>query len=190
MIHRLVSLRMNIVVLLILTLIAVAEPAVADGGALDQDVHSAIIKLMETTPVAKELAGVAKGILVFPNIVKAGFIVGVQYGDGALVHGSLESGYYITDHYNIAAASYGLQAGVQSFGFALMLMTDTAVRHVETSSGWEFGVGPSIVLVDAGVAKTLSSKTAKSDIYAFTFGQKGLMAGLGLQGTKVTKLED
>ena len=191
MIHRLVSLRMNIVVLMILTLIAVAEPAVAEEStALDQDVYSAVAKLMETTPVAEELAGEAKGILVFPNIVKAGFIVGAQYGDGALVHGNPESGYNITDYYNIAAASYGLQAGIQSFGYALILMTDSAFRHVETSSGWELGVGPSIVVVDAGVAKTLSTETAKSDIYAFTFGQKGLMAGLGLQGTKVTKLED
>lgn len=191
MIHRLVSLRTNIVVFLILTLIAAAEPAVAEERmALDEDVYLAIAKLMETTPAAKELAGEAKGILVFPNIVKAGFIVGVQYGGGALVRGSPESGYYITDHYGIAAASYGLQAGVQSFGYALMLMTDTAVRHVETSSGWELGSGPSIVVVNAGMAKTLTTKTAKKDIYAFTFGQKGLMAGLALGAAKVTKLED
>ena len=90
MIRRLVSLRTNIVVLLILTLIAAAEPAVAEEEptALDEDVYSAVKKLMETTPAAKELVGDAKGILVFPNIVKAGFIIGAQYGDGALVKGS------------------------------------------------------------------------------------------------------
>jgi len=90
----------------------------------------------------------------------------------------------------MTAVSYGLQAGIQSFGYILILMTDSAIKHVETSSGWEIGVGPSVVVVDAGMAKTLTTKTAKSDIYAFTFGQKGMMAGLGLQGTKVSKLED
>ena len=98
-------------------------------------------------------------------------------------------GYYVDGHYSIAAASYGLQAGVQSFGYALMLMTDAAVEHVKTSAGFELGVGPSIVIVDQGMAKNLSTETAKADVYAFTFGQKGLMAGMGLQGTKVTRLD-
>ena len=146
--------------------------------------------MFDSTPAAKELAANARGILVFPNIVKAGFVLGAQYGTGALAKGNPTDGYYVTDYYNLAAASYGLQAGIQSFGYALVLMTDAAVRHVETSTGFELGLGPSIVVVDAGVAKTLSTKTADKDIYAFTFGQKGLMAGLGLQGTKVTKLAD
>ena len=68
-------------------------------------------------------------------------------------------------------------------------MTDAAVQHVETSSGWELGAGPSIVIVDSGIAKTFSTKTANADVYAFTFGQKGLMAGMGLQGSKITKLD-
>ena len=78
--------------------------------------------------------------------------------------------------------------GMQTFGYVLALMTDLAVETVETSKGWELGVGPSIVVVDAGLAKTLTTKTAKSDVYAFTFGQKGLMAGLGLQGSKITRM--
>jgi lipid-binding SYLF domain-containing protein len=165
-------------------------PATAgDRIALDRDVHAAIKLLKQTSPEArKALAKRVRGVLIFPNVVKAGFLVGVQYGNGALVRRKKGGGYYIASYYNISSASYGLQAGVQSFGYALALMTDAAVEHVETSHGWELGVGPSITIVDEGFAKTLTTETAKSDVYAFTFGQKGLMGGLGLQGTKITRL--
>ena len=162
--------------------------AAADRTALDNDVHAAIAQLLDTSPAAKRLAPSAKGALVFPNIVKAGFLVGIQYGNGALVRAKQGGGYYIAGYYNITSASYGYQAGVQSFGYVMALMTDAAVEKVETSQGWELGVGPSIVVVDTGMAKTLTTETARSDVYAFTFGQKGLMAGLGLQGSKVTRL--
>jgi len=166
-----------------------APPATAQGRpALDRDVHAAIQLLLKTSPAAKRLASSARGALVFPNIVKAGFLVGIQYGNGALVRRKKSGGYYIASYYNLSSASYGLQAGVQSFGYVMALMTDAAVEHVETGHGWELGVGPSIVIVDAGLAKTLTTETAKSDIYAFTFGQKGIMAALGLQGTKITRL--
>lgn len=162
--------------------------AAEDRTALDNDVEAAIQLLLETTPAAEKLAPSAKGALVFPNIIKAGFLVGVQYGNGALVRRKKGGGYYIANYYNMTSASYGLQAGVQSFGYVLALMTDAAVENVETGNGWELGVGPSIVVVDAGMAKTLTTETAKADVYAFTFGQKGLMGGLGLQGTKITRL--
>jgi lipid-binding SYLF domain-containing protein len=162
--------------------------AAGDRTALDNDVHAAIKLLLNTSPAAKRLAPGAKGALVFPNVVKAGFLVGVQYGNGALVRRKKGGGYYIANYYNISSASYGYQAGVQSFGYVMALMTDAAVQNVETSQGWELGVGPSVVVVDSGMAKTLTTETAKSDVYAFTFGQKGLMAGLGLQGTKITRL--
>jgi lipid-binding SYLF domain-containing protein len=166
-----------------------ASPAAAqERPALDRDVHAAIQLLLNTSPAAKKLAPSARGALVFPNIVKAGFLVGVQYGNGALVRRKKSGGYYIASYYNITSASYGFQAGVQSFGYVMALMTDAAVEHVETSAGWELGVGPSIVIVDAGLAKTLTTETAKDDVYAFTFGQKGLMAGMGLQGSKITRL--
>ena len=106
-----------------------------------------------------------------------------------LVKPKAGGGYYIDGHYSIKAASYGLQAGVQTYGFALMLMNDAAVEQVETSAGWDLGVGPSIVVVDAGMAKTLTAQTANDAIYAFTFGQEGLMAGLGLRGSKVTPID-
>ena len=164
-------------------------PAAAEERtALDNDVHAAIAQLLESSPAAKRLAPSAQGALVFPNIVKAGFILGFKYGDGALVRAKEGGGYYIAAYYNITSASYGLQAGVQTFGYVMVLMTDAAVENVETSEGWELGVGPTIVIVEAGVAKSLTTETAKSDVYAFTFGQQGLMAGLGLKGTKITRL--
>ena len=186
--NPLYSLSSKLFSLLLLTGVTFASmPAAAqDRAALDNDVHAAITLLLQTSPAAKRLASSARGALVFPNIVKAGFLVGVQYGNGALVRRRQGGGYYIASYYNIKSASYGLQAGVQSFGYVMALMTDAAVEHVETSHGWELGVGPSIVVVDAGLAKTLTTETAKSDVYAFTFGQKGLMAGLGLQGRNPT----
>ncbi len=188
--HRMYSWSSRLFSLLVLLGVTFGSmPAVAkDRTALDNDVHAAIALLLQTSPAAKKLAPGAKGALVFPNIVKAGFLVGVQYGNGALVRAKQGGGYYIASYYNITSASYGLQAGVQTFGYVLALMTDAAVEHVETSSGWELGIGPSIVIVDAGLAKTLTTETAKSDVYAFTFGQKGLMAGLGLQGSKITRM--
>jgi lipid-binding SYLF domain-containing protein len=91
-------------------------------------------------------------------------------------------------YYNIAAASYGLQAGVQSFSYALFFMDDASLNYLDRSGGWEIGVGPSIVVVDAGMAKSLTTTTAKSGVYAYIFSQKGLMAGLGLQGSKITRI--
>ena len=156
----------------------------ASAAGIDADVDAALIKLYEEQPVAKMLADKAVAILVFPNMVKAGFIVGAQYGEGALLKKGRTVGYY-----NSVAASYGLQAGAQSFGYVLFLMTPSAVHYLNRSGGWEIGVGPSIVVVDEGVARSLTSTTLKSDVYAFIFDQRGLMAGIGLQGSKITKIK-
>ena len=156
----------------------------ASAAGIDADVDAALIKLYEEQPVAKMLADKAVAILVFPNMVKAGFIVGAQYGEGALLKKGRTVGYY-----NSVAASYGLQAGAQSFGYVLFLMTPSAVHYLNRSGGWEIGVGPSVVVADEGVARALTSTTLKSDVYAFIFDQKGLMAGIGLQGSKITKIK-
>jgi len=87
------------------------------------------------------------------------------------------------------AASYGLQAGAQSFGYALFFIDNEGLAYLKNSNGWEIGVGPSVVIVDEGVARSLTTTTAKSGIYAFIFQQKGLMAGIGIQGSKITKIK-
>jgi len=169
---------------LVLVLFA-AQSAYAESAAkINRDVDSALKKLYKSTPAAKELSGSAKGILVFPSIVKGGLIIGGQYGEGALRVEGKTAGYYST-----SAVSYGLQAGGQKFGYALFFMTDSALDYLGKSDGWEVGSGPSVVIVDTGTAKSLSTTTAKSDVYAFFFNQKGLMAGIGLQGTKITKIK-
>ena len=153
------------------------------AAEIDRDVDNGFEKLYAGSPTAKELSKVAKGILVFPNVVKGGLIVGGQYGTGALREGGETVGYY-----NTVAASYGLQAGVQSFGYAMFFMTESALQYLKESAGWEIGVGPTVVVVDEGRARSLSTTTAKEDIYVFFFDQKGLMAGLGVQGSKITQI--
>jgi lipid-binding SYLF domain-containing protein len=161
------------------------DPAVAASAAeINRDVSSALKELYAKSPSAKIMGEKAKGILVFPAIVKGGFIVGGQYGEGALLKGGKTAGYY-----NTVQASYGLQAGLQKYGYALFLMTDSAVKYINKSDGWEIGVGPTIVVVDTGAAASATTTTLQSEIYAFFFDQKGLMAGIGLQGTKITRIE-
>ncbi len=155
----------------------------ASAAGIDADVDAALMKLYEEQPVTKMLAQKAVAILVFPNMVKAGFLVGAQYGEGALLKKGRTVGYY-----NSVAASYGLQAGAQTFGYVLFLMTNSAVHYLNKSAGWEIGAGPGIVVADEGIARTLTSTTLKADVYAFIFDQKGLMAGIGLQGSKITKI--
>jgi lipid-binding SYLF domain-containing protein len=166
-----------------LSLIGPTQTFAASAAEIDRNVDASLKTLFAESPSAKALAEKAKGILVFPAITKAGFIVGGQYGEGALRENGKTTGYY-----NSVAASYGLQAGIQKFGYALFFMSDSALEWIDKSDGWEIGTGPSIVVVDVGAATSLTTTTAKSDIYAFFFSQKGLMAGIGLQGTKITRI--
>ena len=162
-----------------------ARPAVASSRAeINRDVDAALAILYAKDPNARWLTSQAKAVLVFPGIVKAGFLFGAQYGEGALRARGKTVGYY-----NTVSASYGLQAGVQTFGYALFFMTDSALQYLAKSDGFELGVGPSIVVLDAGAAKALTTTTAKEDMYAIFFDQRGLMAGLGLQGSKISRID-
>ena len=152
------------------------------AAELDKKVDQALAKLLAESAAAKNLSKVAKGILVFPTVKKAGFMVGGQRGEGALRIGGKSTGYYKT-----TAASFGLQAGGQKFSYAMFFMTDGALEYLKSSKGWEVGVGPTIVVVDEGAALSLTTSTAKESIYVFFFGQKGLMAGLGIEGSKISQ---
>lgn len=156
----------------------------ASAAELNREAAAALGALYRKTPAAKQLGAKAKGILVFPSIIKAGFIVGGQYGEGALRKGDKTVAYY-----NTVAASYGLQIGGQEFGYALFFMSDSALNYLDKSDGWEIGSGPSVVVVDEGMARALTTTTAKDEVYAFFFNQKGLMAGLGLQGSKISRIK-
>ena len=150
------------------------------AGELTRTSQAALAKLTATVPLAKILAPKAHAVLVFPKVTKAGLGIGGQYGEGALLKGGKAAAYYKT-----TGASFGLQAGGQQYGYAMFFMNETAVSELDKANGFEVGVGPSVVLVDEGMAKTTTTTTLKDDIYAFVFGQKGLMAGLGIQGNRI-----
>lgn len=156
----------------------------ASAEDLDQDAAQALQTLYKSSPVAENLAKTAKGILVFPKILKAGLIFGGSYGEGVLTKNSIQSGYF-----NSVSASWGWQAGAESYGYVVFLMSDKAVKYLDTSKGWEFGVGPSVVVVNEGIAKNLSTSTLKNDAYAFIFDQQGLMASLSIEGTKISRIK-
>ena len=165
------------------TLVGSNPAGAASAAEIDRDVKNALEKLYAKSPSARTMGEKATGILVFPSIVKGGFIVGGKYGEGALLKDGETAGYY-----NAVQVSYGLQAGLQTYGYVLFFMSDKAMKWLDKSDGWELGVGPTIVVVDVGAATSTSTTTAQSEIYAFFFDQKGLMGGLGLQGTKITKI--
>ena len=151
---------MKTVLRLLLAVIAMAAMLTSSGAfaaapspTLDKEVMAALQSLYAKTPAARALGDKAQGILVFPRVTKAGLIVGGQGGDGALIQKGKIVGYY-----NTGAVSVGFQAGVQQYGYALFLMSDSALQYLKNSNGWELGVGPSIVIVDSGTAKTLSSR--------------------------------
>ncbi len=151
---------------------------------LQRDAAQALQTLYKTNPIAADISKKSRAILVFPKIIKAGLVFGGSYGEGVLTKGSAFAGYY-----NSVSASWGLQAGAESYGYVVFLMNDKALKYIDKSDGWEIGVGPTVVVMNEGVAKNLSSTTLKDDAYAFIFDQQGLMASLSIEGTKITRIK-
>ncbi len=159
----------------------------ATAKEIDRDAAQSLQSLQtlyRINPVAESISKQARGILVFPKIVKAGLGIGGSYGEGALREGGKTVG-----NYSSASASFGLQIGAQAYGYAVFFMNDKALQYLKDSKGWEIGVGPTVVVVNEGVAKNLSSTTLKDDAYAFIFGQQGLMAGVSIEGSKVSRIK-
>lgn len=172
------------VILVLLPLLAVVRDGAADSAQeLRRKAGRALNQLYASTPAAKAIGNHSAGVLVFPEIYKGGFLVGAQYGEGVLFRRGAVAGYYRS-----TAGSFGLQAGAQKFGYALFFVSEKDLTYLDRSAGWELGVGPSITVVDQGVARSLSTTTLQDGMYAFFFEQKGLMAGVSLQGTKVTRI--
>jgi len=146
--------------------------------------QSALKQLYAKVPAARKIGEEAHAVLVFPGVTKAGFGIGGQYGEGALIKGGKAVAYYST-----AGASYGLQAGAQTYGYAMFFRNEAALKALDAADGFEVGVGPSVVVMDEGMARSMTTTTMKDDIVAFVFGQKGLMAGLGIQGNKISKIK-
>jgi len=152
---------------------------------LEQRSRKALDDLYRLSPKAAELAKNAKAILVFPEILKAGAGIGGMYGEGVLFRHGEPVGYY-----NIVAGSYGMQLGAQSYAYAMFFMDDASLEYLlKQNEGWEVGTGPSLVLVDKGMATSATNTTMNQKVYVFTFGQKGLMAGTGIQGSKINRIQ-
>lgn len=156
----------------------------ATAEDLNADSRQTLQILYKHTPTAETISHQAKAILVFPKIIKAGLVFGGSYGEGVLMKGKA-----IENYYNSVSGSWGLQAGAQSYGYVVFLMTDKAVKYLAETKGWEIGVGPTVVVVDEGIAKNLSSSTLKDDAYAFIVDQQGLMAGVSIEGTKISLIK-
>ena len=154
-----------------------------DAAEISKNANAALQSLYSQVAGAKAIGAQAQAILVFPKVTKAGLGIGGQSGEGALFKDGKTVGYYRT-----SGASVGLQAGAQTYGYAMFFMNAKALEQLNAASGFEVGVGPSIVVMDEGKAKSATTTTMKDDIYAFIFGQKGLMAGLGIQGNKISKI--
>jgi lipid-binding SYLF domain-containing protein len=161
-----------------------ADMAKNSAATLDQDGQRALNSLYAKVPAAKTIGGKAAAVLVFPKVTKAGFGIGGQYGEGVLLKGGKPVAYY-----NTAGVSTGLQAGAQTYGYAMFFMNEAALKALDNTQGFEVGAGPSLVVMDEGKAKTMTSATIDKDVYAFVFGQKGLMGGAGIQGNKITRIQ-
>ena len=178
--------RVALIGILVSTAVAMAgrSTTAADKAELSRNAQAALQALYAKVPAAKAIGAKSVAILVFPKVTKAGLMVGGQGGDGALIKGGNAVGYYRT-----SGASFGLQAGGQTYGYAMFFMNEKALSALDAAKGFEVGVGPSVVVMDEGKAKSATTTTMKDDVYAFIFSQKGLMAGLGLQGNKISKID-
>ena len=178
------SLRMFCLLSFFMALLPLQSGSAASKEEIDAEVKEALANFYKHTSAGKELAQKAKGILVFPSVIKAGFGIGGEYGEGALKVGGKSVGYY-----NIAAASIGLQLGAQARTEIILFMNDKVLSQFRDSSGWKAGVDGSVALATLGAGGSIDSNTAKEPIIGFIFSNKGLMYNLSFEGSKITKLD-
>jgi lipid-binding SYLF domain-containing protein len=184
---------------ILIALLSGSRPA--DAQSLDRQVEATLRSLYDTTPAARDLAGTAKGILVFPEIARDNYVLGLQSGHGALLVGGKIVAYYAT-----TSVIYGMQAGVLPFGYALFLITDSALKRLDQRGGWEVGKDAGVAIVPAGTtampdgtmdtqagtmdapAGTMTTRArAQADAYAFVIGETAIMTGVGVQGWKIIR---
>lgn len=162
-----------------------ATPAHADSKAeIDANVQATMSQFKAEVPGANEILSKAQGYLVFPKVFKGGFVVAGEYGEGALRENGRTTGYYST-----AAGSLGFQIGAEVKSILIFFMTDNSLKNFKTSEGWKVGADATVTLITVGANGEIDSETLKKPIIAFVIGQKGLMAGISLEGAKVTRLE-
>lgn len=160
------------------------ENAASKKRNIDSGVDAALQKLYTTVQGSRELVGKARGVLVFPSVFSAAFIVGGEYGEGALRVGGRTAGYY-----NTVTASFGFQAGAQSKAVIFLFMTEDALNKFRASSGWTAGADATVAMLKVGANGAIDTTTANQPVDAIVMTNAGLMAGVSVDGTKVTKLD-
>ena len=162
---------------------ASGDPA-AQRQAIDSAADSALSRLYAQQPGTRELITSARGVLVFPSVVTAGFIVGGGSGQGVLRRAGKTAGYY-----RMTEGSAGLLAGAQSQAVFILFMTEEALRRFETSSGWTVGADASVSMINVGANAQITTQTARQEVIGFVMTNAGLMGSISLNGNRVTKLD-
>jgi len=152
--------------------------------AIDSSVDNALATLYRQVPGSQDLVGRAQGVLVFPAVLEAGFIVGASRGDGALRKGGKTVSFHRT-----TAGSIGLQAGAQSTAMFILFMTEDAMRNFENSRGWTAGVDASVTVLTVGASAQMTTATAQQPVIGYVLSNSGLMAGVSVDGARVTRLQ-
>jgi lipid-binding SYLF domain-containing protein len=152
--------------------------------AIDADVDNALARLFGQVEGSEQLVDRAKGVLVFPSVLEAGFMVGASRGQGALRVGGKTISYHAT-----TSGSFGLQAGAQSTAVFLLYMTDEALNRFRNSSGWKVGADASVTLLSVGASAQVTTVTAQQPIIGYVLSNRGLMAGVSLDGARITRLD-
>jgi lipid-binding SYLF domain-containing protein len=170
--------------LLLILFLSISNIAKAASKAeIDTDVQFALTTFYSLSPGNKELVSKAAGVLVFPGIMKAGFFVGGDYGEGVL-----QIGGKTVDYYSTAAISFGLQLGAQTRSEVILFMDKNALENFRMRDGWAAGLDGSVAVIDSGAGKGVNTETASEPIIAFIFSNKGLMGNLSLEGSKFSKI--
>jgi lipid-binding SYLF domain-containing protein len=155
----------------------------AKRQSIDADVDATLARLYNTVNGSRELLSRANGVLVFPSVISAGFWIGGQYGTGALRVDGRTTGYYST-----VGGSFGLQIGAQSKAIIFAFMTREALDGFQSSQGWSAGADATVAVVTVGANGNIDTSTATNPVEAFVLTNAGLMAGVSLEGVKVSRL--
>ncbi|MGB6411352.1 MAG: YSC84-related protein [Candidatus Deferrimicrobiaceae bacterium] len=180
---RLAAISFSVLLVLLLGILLPGGAHAATAREIDVSVNVALERFTKEIKGSKELLAIAKGVLVFPSVYKAGLVVGGEYGEGALRIGGKT-----VDYYNTVAGSFGLQIGAQSKTIIIVFIQQEALDKFRKSEGWKAGVDGSVALISVGVGGALDTENIKDPIVGFAFGQKGLMANLTFEGAKITRV--
>lgn len=173
------------VLLLLLGTLVVPTPSSARTAAqINADVDAALARFYSEVKGSEKFVARSRAVLVFPGVVKVAFVIGGQYGEGALREKSSTYGYY-----SITGGSWGASIGVQKKDLILVFRDGAALRHFESASGWQVGVDGAVTLINVGVGADLSTMQVNQPIVAFVVGQKGLMFDVSLQGAKISRIK-